>query len=177
MALPLLVDRLISECDFKYVLSARIQNDLLEHHFGLYIQMSGAHYHITYCQILESERRLQLSNILKVFSTKLNSEEFVKPLSLVIYINKFAENACGEESDSSFDLQLYLETLQLIPKPQIHLSQIECLTYVAGYAVFSYIKKSNACANCHNFLRLKFPGDSAVNQINRMLLVPIRHCV
>ena len=92
------------------------------------------------------------SNILKLFSTKLNSEEFVKPLSLVNYINTFAENACGEESNSSFDLQLYLETLQLIPKPQIHLSQIECLTYVAGYAVFSYLKKSNACADCHNFL-------------------------
>ena len=82
----------------------------------------------------------------------MNSEEFVKPLSLVNYINKFAENACGEESDSSFDLHLYLETLQLIPKPQIHLSQIECLTYVAGYAVFSYLKKSNACADCHNLL-------------------------
>ena len=48
--------------------------------------MSGAQYHITYCQILESERRLQLSNILKLFSTKLKSDELVKPLSLENYI-------------------------------------------------------------------------------------------
>ena len=74
--------------------------------------MSGAHYHITYCQILESERRLQLSNILKLFSTKLKSDELVKPLSLENYIKKFAENVCGESSDSYFDFQLYLETLE-----------------------------------------------------------------
>ena len=86
MALPFLVDRLTCECNFKYLLSARIQNDPLEHHFGLYRQMSGAQYHITYCQILESERRLQLSNILKLFSTKLKSDELVKPLSLENYI-------------------------------------------------------------------------------------------
>ena len=131
-ALPFLVDRLTCECNFKYVLSARIQNDPLEHHFGLYRQMSGAHYHITYCQILESERRLQLSNILKLFSTKLKSEEFVKPLSLENYIKTFAENVCGESSDSYFDFQLYLETLELIPRPQINSSQVECLAYVAG---------------------------------------------
>ena len=68
------------------------------------------------------------------------------------YIKKFAENVCGESSDSYFDFQLYLETLELIPKPQINSSQVERLAYVAGYVVFSYLKKSNACADCHNFL-------------------------
>ena len=68
MALPLLVNRLTSECNFEYLLTARIQNDPLEHHFGIYRQMSGAHYLITYAQILESERRLQISNILQLFS-------------------------------------------------------------------------------------------------------------
>ena len=71
MTLPLLVNRLTSECNYEYLLSARIQNDPLEHHFGLYRQMSSAHYHITYAQILGSERRLQLSNILQLFSIKI----------------------------------------------------------------------------------------------------------
>ena len=35
--------------------------------------MSGSHYQISYNQILESERRLQLSNILKVFAIKYDS--------------------------------------------------------------------------------------------------------
>ena len=33
-------------------------------------QMSGSHYQISFSQILKSERRLQLSNILKVFNLK-----------------------------------------------------------------------------------------------------------
>ena len=90
MALPLLVNRLTSECNFQYLLTARIQNDPLEHHFGLYRQMSGSHYHITYTQILESERRLQLSNILKLFSLKLSSGD--GPISLKNYLNTFVEN-------------------------------------------------------------------------------------
>ena len=104
MALPFLVDRLTSECNFSYLLSARIQNDPLEHHFGLYRQMSGSHYHITYCQILESERKLQLSNILKLFAIKLATKN-EKPLSLKDYLNKFAENIIDEYSEINFDPQ------------------------------------------------------------------------
>ena len=54
MALPLLVNRLTGECKFQYLLTARIKNDRLEHHFGQYKQMSGSHYHITYTQMPES---------------------------------------------------------------------------------------------------------------------------
>ena len=67
IALPLLVQRLTLECGFEYLLTSRIQNDPLEHHFGLYRQMSGLNYNKSHCQILESERRLQLSNLLKFF--------------------------------------------------------------------------------------------------------------
>ena len=53
---------------FSYVLTSRLQNDPIEQQFGLYRMMSGAQYHISYTQILESQRRLNLSNILKLFS-------------------------------------------------------------------------------------------------------------
>ena len=46
LALPLLVYHLTNECGFAYVLTSFLQNDPLEHHFGLYRQMSGANYHI-----------------------------------------------------------------------------------------------------------------------------------
>ena len=65
IALSLLVRRLTVECGFEYLLTSRVQNDPLEHHFGLYRQMSGSNYNISYSQVVESERRLQLSNILK----------------------------------------------------------------------------------------------------------------
>ena len=75
ITLPLLVQRLTLECGFEYLLASRIQNDPLEHHFGLYRQMSGLNYNISYCQILESERRIQLSNsLLIIFYIKQQSD-------------------------------------------------------------------------------------------------------
>ena len=63
-----IVDHLTHNCGFDYVLTSRLQNDPIEHHFGLYRMMSGAQYHISYSQILESERRIKLSSMLKIFS-------------------------------------------------------------------------------------------------------------
>ena len=77
IALPFLVQRLTLECGFEYLLTSRIQNDPLEHHFGLYRQMSGSNYNISYCQILESERRLQLCNLLNFFYIKQQSDSFL----------------------------------------------------------------------------------------------------
>ena len=59
--------KITESCGFDYVLTSFPQNDPLEHQFGLYRMIAGAHYHITYCQILETERRLKLSSILKLF--------------------------------------------------------------------------------------------------------------
>ena len=46
-----------------------LQTYPLELHFGLYRMMSGSNYHILYLQILETERRLKLSKILKTFTS------------------------------------------------------------------------------------------------------------
>ena len=77
--------------------------------------MSGSHCHITYTQILERERRLQLSNILK-FSLKLSSGE--GPISLKNNLNTFVENVSDQDSNSD-KLQYLFETLQFIPDIQI----------------------------------------------------------
>ena len=66
-------------------------------------------------------------------------------------MNTFVENVSDQDSNSD-QLQYFLETLQFIPDIQISPSQLECLTYVAGYAVFSYMKKTNICTNCYNYL-------------------------
>ncbi|KAI6656227.1 Transposable element P transposase [Oopsacas minuta] len=77
----------------EYLLTAKIQNDPLEHHFGLYRQMLGSHYKISFNQILESERRLQLSNHLKVFDLKCYSASSSTEgtISLKEYHNGFAD--------------------------------------------------------------------------------------
>ena len=135
-ALPLLLELICTKYGFKYLLTSRIQNDPLEHHFGLHPQMSGSQYHISYCQILESERRLQLSIILKLFQIKTQSDTIEKPTSLLEYLSTFFHSN-DDEHAASFDVDSYLSALNEISLPEIATSQIECLAFVAGYAVFS----------------------------------------
>ena len=68
VCLPKIVNYLTNSYGFDYVLSSFLQNDSLEHHFGLYRMLSGAQYQVTACQVYESERRLKISSILKLFS-------------------------------------------------------------------------------------------------------------
>ena len=71
--LPQITIHLTRHCGFTYLLSSFLQTDPLEHYFGLYRMMSGSNYHISYLQILETERRLKLSDILKIFVTLQDS--------------------------------------------------------------------------------------------------------
>ena len=63
LALPKIVNYLTQNRGFSFILSYFLQTDPLEHHCGVYIMMAGAHYHITYCQILESEQRLSSDDL------------------------------------------------------------------------------------------------------------------
>ena len=126
---------LCTKYGFQYLLTSRIQNDPLEHHFGLYRQMSGSHYQISYSQILESERRLQLSNILKLFDIKTKSDTIHKP-TLMEYLNTFS-SVTDDGEDSNFELEKLVTNLEQVILPEIAISQVECFAFVAGYAVFS----------------------------------------
>ena len=64
LVLPQIANFLTENCGFSYLLTYFLQTDPLKHHFGLNRIMSGANYHVSYLQILESERRLKVSNIL-----------------------------------------------------------------------------------------------------------------
>ncbi|KAI6655601.1 hypothetical protein LOD99_2099 [Oopsacas minuta] len=102
-ASSLLVTQLTDNCGYQYLLTARIQNDPLEHHFGLYRQMSGSKYQISFNQIVESERRLQLSNLLKVFDLKYSSASvflLLKTILCAIYgVNKVLPSFSNKYED------------------------------------------------------------------------------
>ena len=98
IALPCIVNHLTGNCGYSYVLSSFLQNDPLEYHFGLYRMMSGAQYHISYCQVLETERRIKLSSILKLFSKK--------PVEDSISLKNFLESCSSSRISRRFrDIQ------------------------------------------------------------------------
>ena len=144
LSLKKIVNHLTENCGFDYVLTSFLQNDPLEHHFGLYRMMAGAHYHITYCQILETERRLKLSNILKLFVNTPSSEK----TSLNDFLKSFTTSIEEQTtSDSNWYLTDYSNELNDFSSINLDLRTLQSLAFVAGYAVHSYFKKSK-CEVC-----------------------------
>ena len=105
IALPQITNHLIQHCGFSFLLSSFLQTDPLEHHFGLYRLMSGSNYHISYLQVLETERRLKLSSILKMFPNQ-NSTSFE---SLQNFIKSFSSPSLTSDEDGNTILDPFLE--------------------------------------------------------------------
>ena len=135
--LPKLVEYLTEDIGFSYVLGSFVQNDPIEHHFGLYRQMSGSNYNISLCQVLENERTLKLSNILKLF----NRQAVIRKdrASFMEFLNTFTSDNISDYCDA-VDLQIYSSIFtNECPDPEVETQQ--ALSFIPGYAAFSVMKK------------------------------------
>ena len=108
--------------------------------------MSCSHYQISNSQILESECRSQLSNIVKLFDIKTKSDTIHKP-TLMEYLNSFSSGTDDGEN-SNFESEKLITNLEQVTLPVMTICQVECLAFVEGYAVFSYLNKSMGCPMC-----------------------------
>ena len=147
IALPCIVNHLTGNCGYSYVLSSFLQNDPLEHHFGLYRMMSGAQYHISYCQILETERRIKLSSLLKLFSKKQVEDN----TSLKNFLESFS-SSCDQDSHASFSLEIYISAIQGYSEIELNTQILQPLSFIAGYSVHAYYKHYTKCQSCLSFL-------------------------
>ena len=147
LALIEIVKHLTQNCGFDYVLTSRLQNDPIEHHFGLYRMMSGAHYHVSYSQIIESERRIKLSSILKIFSKKEQSDH----VSLKDMIDSCSSSS-NELSNYALNLDSYLIALKSFSTITFDSSLLQSVAFVGGYAVHSYLKQSVKCDTCMSLI-------------------------
>lgn len=55
---------------FDYILLGKVQTDNLERRLGLYRQLCGANYHVSVAQVLEAEKKLRVSSLLSIRSSK-----------------------------------------------------------------------------------------------------------
>ena len=109
--------------------------------------MSGAQYHISYSQIRESERRIKLSSMLRIFSHQQESD-YVNVKDL---IQSFSPPP-DEPLDSSLNLDLFLTVIRNIPTLALDTSILQSIAFVGGYAVHSYMKQSKSCEACFSML-------------------------
>ena len=143
IALPEITNHLIQSCGFSYVLSSFLQTDPLEHHFGLYRMMSGSNYHISYLQILETERRLKLSSVLKMFSQQSNSSQ-----SIQTFVKSFSSYAINSDEDDDMILDPFLESIMDLSSIECTTQVIQSLAFIAGYTVHKYLKHHQPCHVC-----------------------------
>ena len=104
-----------------------LQTDPLERHFGLYGMMSGANYHISYCQVLERERRLKFSTILKMFS-KLQVNE----LALAEFISSFSDPSDTSDTASQVDNSIYSSLLSNLSDIHLYTATLQSLAFIGG---------------------------------------------
>ena len=109
--------------------------------------MSGAHYHVSYSQIIESERRIKLSSILKIFSKKEQSDY----VSLKDMIDSCSSSS-NEPSNYALNLDSYLIALKSFSTITFDSSLLQSVAFVGGYAVHSYLKQSVKCDTCMSLI-------------------------
>ena len=128
--LPQITNFLTETCGYSYLLTSFLQTDPLEHLFGLYRMMSVTNYHVSYLQILESERRLKVSNILSMFSSQpvpsTSFQEFIQSFSSL-------ESA---DSINDFDLDPFLHAISDLSAIECNILVLQSLTFIAGYSVY-----------------------------------------
>ena len=151
ISLPLIVRHLTNNCGFSYVLTSFLQNDALEHHFGQsgYRQMSGANYHISYCQILESERRLKVSSVLKLYQSS------AEQISVQEFIQQFSNFSVNDPDSSAISLQIQERIMNQLPDLEAidyDTQTLQALAFMTGFAVNQFYKRSNKCPICLDYL-------------------------
>ena len=112
--------------------------------------MSGANYYIPYLQILESERRLKVSNILKLFSKQTVSsasclQKFIKSFSSIEITD------CNIE----VDLDQFLSTISDLSTIECDIQVLQSLVIIVGYSIHRYFKCSQPCLICRDILTVE----------------------
>lgn len=104
----------------KYLLQGKIQTDCLEARFGRYRQMAGGHYHISVCQLYETEGMVRLRNTLTVMSA--NSVRDI-------------ENA-NNASDASTSDNVTVKNADLVGSNV----QVSAIAYIDSYCMHAVLK-------------------------------------
>ena len=126
---------LLNEMDYNYILLAKFQTDQLEKRFGLYRSTSGCNYNVSVTQILESEKKIKVMNLLKVRGDKSSN--------FVIKYLRCTDNVPDELEDCS----RFNSVFNSVSLADIHENDVNILIYISGYVAFSTSKKID-CNSC-----------------------------
>lgn len=137
-----LIEKSFEEYGIKYVLTGKFQTDNLEERFGKYRLLAGTAYHVTYTEILESEKKLRIR---KLFKLQLHNDLF--SVAELKELNKVAD-AAQDNCNNDVVIDCF-EFLSIFESDYLSLAESDTSAniYVAGYAAQSVCKKIK-CTLC-----------------------------
>jgi len=135
------MEYLLDEKDFKYVLSGQFQSDPIEKRFGYYRQLCGSNYFVSVRQILESEKGIRMKALVK--HNNLNLAEIKEAFEDYDMKDEEAEEI-GQELLDSFGI----EDIDC----QCTKEEENILYYISGYIARRLRKDSQNCDECLSFI-------------------------
>lgn len=160
-ALADLAEFLISRHDFDYVLLGKFSSDPIEGRFGMYRQFSGGNFYISVKQLLDSEKKIRILNL-------LHQRVLHAAASLSGDLN------LGESTVATADVTWLVNHISL---DSFHIDDLNgddgnILYFVAGYIGRSIFREKK-CANCKSLLiedkSVSNPSHTAIPQEYRHL--------
>lgn len=128
---------LLTKFKFDYILLGKFQTDRLEGRFGKYRMLSGCHYHVSVCQILESERKIKVLSYLKLKSSKFGNFEITN-----LELDDFPDM-----SDTA-DINAFEICLDASENIRLKKNQEQIFFHIGGYVSHSLLKYVADCKDC-----------------------------
>jgi len=143
LAAKLLSEYLLREMQCHYVLLGKFQTDDLEFRFGQYRQLSGANYNVSVTQIMESEKKLRILNVVKLVSDS-NGDTTMRDF---IAGCQAEADASETEHDCDANLSAFSSVISECDDVCVSDSEMSALVFVAGYVGFK-LKRKLSCVDC-----------------------------
>ena len=111
--------------------------------------MSGANYHISYCQILEAERPLKVSSMHKLYQSS------AEQIYVQDFIKRFSNLSVDDPDSSAISLQTQERRMNQLPNLEAidyDTQTQQALAFMTGFAVHQFYKRSSKCPICLDYL-------------------------
>ena len=140
-ALPHLVNYLLEEKYFDYVLLGFIQSDCIERRFGCYRQLNGANYYASVRQFIEAEKSIRLKSLIKYSNLDLQDLKGI-----------FKDINTAETAAIDSEANLLLDKICTdLNANSVTEDDEAILFYISGYISRSLTKQVK-CASCYKLL-------------------------
>ena len=134
--LILLIKDLLEQHKFNYVLLGKFQTDNLEARFGQYRMLSGSNYLVSVNEVLQSEKKLKVKNLLRLYTS---SKGVIKIKDFFMEFSDISIGGGNVEFINSFPFNKV--------SSKVRTDDLAALLYTAGY-VARKARSYNDCMEC-----------------------------